>query len=237
MKPRFIIFLLLALFTVSAKAQQNVIRGQVTDASDAKLPSVLVKNTTNNQVTLTNDDGNFEIRGLIGHTLIISSPGYVSDTLYVADMKFKNVKMTPLGITLGAVNVRGKQGFDPRTEYPQVYQKSKVYVLSPTSWFGKEAKDARRLKKYFEKEVEERTVDSVFTKIYVGSLVPLKGTELDNFMSLYRPSYEFVKSNNGASMAAYINDSYKKYLALPPEKRVVPKLTSEEPVKQPVKKP
>lgn len=236
MKPRFIIALLLSLFAFSVKAQTNIIRGQVTDPSNAKLPNVLIKNTSNNEITLSNDEGNFDIRALIGHTLIISSPGYVSDTLFVADTKFKNVKMTPLGITLGAVNVRG-QRFDPRTEYPQVYQKSKVYVLSPTSWFGKEAKDARRLKKYFEHEVEERKVDSVFTKLYVGSLVPLKGAELDNFMSLYRPSYEFVKSNNGASMAAYVNDSYKKYLALPPEKRVVPKLKSEEPVQQPPAKP
>ncbi|WP_295767384.1 carboxypeptidase-like regulatory domain-containing protein [uncultured Mucilaginibacter sp.] len=226
MRSGFIIVFLLTLFTVTVKGQQNVVRGQVTDATNAKLPSVLVKNITNSQVTLTTDSGNFEIRGLIGNTLIISSPGYVSDTLFVADMKFKNVKMTPLGITLGAVNVRG-QRFDPRVEYAQVYQKSKVHVLSPTTWFGKEAKDARRLKKYFEKEVEERHVDSVFTKVYVGSLVPLKGVELDNFMSLYRPTYEFVRSNGGASMAAYINDSYKKYQALPPEKRVVPKLTSE----------
>ena len=227
MRLKYAFALLLVMLTFTVKAQQNTIRGQVTEnGTSAKMANALVKNTSNNQITLTNDDGLFDIRGLIGHTLIISSPGYVSDTLFVADMAFKNVKMTSLGITLGAVNVRG-QRFDPRHEYPQIYQKSKVYVLSPTTWFGKEAKDARRLKKYFEKEVEERHVDSVFTKIYVSSIVPLKGAELENFMSLYRPTYAFIRSNSGASMAVYINDSYKKYMALPPEKRVIPKLTTE----------
>jgi len=226
MRIKYAIALLLVLLTFAVKAQQNIIHGQVTEnGSNAVMPNALIKNITNNQVTLTNDNGNFDIRALIGHTLIISSPGYVSDTLYVADMSTKNVKMTSLGITLGEVNVRG-QRFDPRTEYPQIYQKSKVYVLSPTTWFGKEAKDARRLKKYFEKEVEERHVDSVFTKIYVGSIVPLKGADLENFMSLYRPTYAFIRSNSGASLAVYINDSYKKYMALPPEKRVIPKLTT-----------
>jgi len=228
MRTTYLIMLCLCLIGLSAKAQQNIIKGQVIESgTSAKMPNVFIKNTNNSQAALTDNNGNFEIRGLMGNILIFSSPGYISDTLYVTDMKFKSVTMARLGITLGEVNVRGER-FDPRTEYASVYQKSKVYVLSPTTWFGKEAKDARRLKKYFEHEVRERRVDSAFTRTYVSSIVPLKGHDLDVFMNLYRPSYEFVTSNNGESMAVYINDSYKKYIALPPEKRVVPKLVAEQ---------
>jgi len=226
-KLTYLMLLCLGLFTLSASAQQNIIKGRVTEiGTNAKMADVLIRNTNNNQASLTDAGGNFQIRGLIANTLIISSPGYVSDTLYVADMSSKAITMTPLGIALREVSVRG-QKFDPRTEYPQIYQKSKVYALSPTTWFGKEGKDARRLKKYFEREVRERKVDSVFTRTYVGSIVPLKGRELENFMSLYRPTYEFVSNNNGESMAAYINDSYKKYMALPADKKTVPKLVAE----------
>ncbi len=82
------------------------------------------------------------------------------------------------------------------------------------------------MKRYFKTEEEERHVDAVFTRAYVGSLVPLKGKELEDFMTMYRPSYAFLISNNAESMAVYINDSYKKYLALPPERRSLPKLGS-----------
>jgi len=226
MRAIYLILLCFCLVSIGAHAQQNAIKGQVTEnATSAKMPNVFIKNINNNQAALTDDNGNFNIRGVMGNTLIFSSPGYVSDTLYVADMRFKDVKMIQLGITLRQVNVRGEK-FDPRAEYPSVYQKSKVYVLSPTTWFGKEAKDARRLKKYFAHEVRERRVDSAFTRTYVSSIVPLKGNDLDVFMNLYRPTYEFVTSNTGESMAVYINDSYKKYMALPPEKRVVPKLVT-----------
>jgi hypothetical protein len=229
MKLRSIIMLCLGFISFAATAQQNIIRGQVTEnGSSAKMPDVFIRNTNNNQVTLTDNGGNFQIRGVLGNILIFSSPGYVSDTLYITDMASKSVKMTQLGIALREVNVRG-QRFDPRAEYPQVYQRSKVYALSPTTWFGKDAKDARRLKKYFEREVRERRVDSVFTRTYVGSIVPLKGRELEIFMNLYRPTYEFVSNNNGESMAVYINDSYKKYQALPADKKVVPKLVAEQP--------
>jgi hypothetical protein len=226
MRTIYLLLICLCFVSVGAYAQQNIIKGQVTEnATNAKMSNVFIKNINNNQAALTDDSGNFNIRGTMGNTLIFSSPGYVSDTLYVADMHFKDVKMIQLGITLRQVNVRGEK-FDPRAEYPSVYQKSKVYVLSPTTWFGKEAKDARRLKKYFAHEVKERRVDSAFTRTYVSSIVPLKGNDLDVFMNLYRPTYEFVTSNNGESMAVYINDSYKKYMALPPEKRVVPKLVT-----------
>jgi len=227
MRATYLMLLCLCLLSFCSYAQQNIIKGQVIESgTNAKMPNVFIKNTNNNQAALTDDNGNFNIRGMMGNTLIFSSPGYVSDTLYIADMKFKSITMTRLGITLNQVNVRGER-FDPRVEYASVYRKSKVYVLSPTTWFGKEAKDARRLKKYFEHEVRERRVDSAFTRTYVSSMVPLKGNDLDVFMNLYRPSYEFVTSNSGESMAVYINDSYKKYMALPPEKRVVPKLVAE----------
>lgn len=226
MKFRYLLMLCIGLLSLNVKAQQ-IIRGQVVETgTNTKMPEVLVRNTNSSQVTFTDNSGNFKLNGAVGNIVIFSSPGYVSDTLYIADLTAKKIVMTPLGIALRQVNVRG-QRFDPKSEYAQVYQRSKVYALSPTTWFGKDAKDARRLKKYFAKEVQERQIDSVFTKVYVGSLVPLKDRELEIFMNLYRPTYEFVRSNNGESMAAYINDSYKKYQALPADKRSVPKLVAD----------
>jgi hypothetical protein len=117
------------------------------------------------------------------------------------------------------INTAKRLPFDPRVEYPEVYRKSKVYVLSPSTWFSKEGKDARRLKRYFAGEERERYVDRFYTSKYVETLIPLRGTELENFMALYRPSYEYVRSNDGPTLAMFINDSYQKYKALPADKR------------------
>ncbi|WP_158827083.1 hypothetical protein [Mucilaginibacter lacusdianchii] len=216
-------FMMLALIATHSFAQQGgTLRGRVEETgSNIKMPDVLVRNENTKAVTTTDDNGNFQITASIGHTLIFTSPGYVSDTLFLVDMATKSIKMLPSSIALREVNIRSSRAFNPRAEYPQVYQRSKVYVLSPTSWFGKDAKDARRLKHYFEREVQERHVDSVFTRAYVSSIIPLKGQELEDFMTLYRPTYTFLRNNNGPSLAAYINDSYKKYKDLPTEKRKV----------------
>ena len=216
------------LFTTGLVNAQSTLKGTVEEAGkDTRLTNVFIKDINNNLLTLTDNNGNFEIRSASGHTLIFNSPGYVSDTLYVIDMNPKKVKLEQMTIALREVNITGKRaGFNPREEYPEVYQKSKVYVLSPSSWFGKDSKDARRLKRYFAMEEQQEKIDEVFNTTYVGSLVPLKGQDLENFMTLYRPTYAFIKSNSGPSLAVYINDSYKKFLALPPSQQSLQQLSN-----------
>jgi hypothetical protein len=226
---RIIYLLTIALLTSNALHAQIYVRGNVVDASSgAKLSDVFVRDITNKQITLTDKSGRFEIKSEPGHTLIFSSPNYVPDTLYVVDLTQKHIQLKTKTISLKEVNITAQRlAFDPHKEYPDVYEKSKLYPLSPSTWFGKEARDARRLKRYFEREEQERKVDQVFNRVYVGSIVPLKGQELEDFMQLYRPSYAFITSNNSESLAVYINDSYKKFMALPPDKRHLQKLNGE----------
>jgi len=223
---RIFSLLAFALFISTTLHAQIYIRGNVVDASSgAKLSDVFVRDITNKQITLTDKSGRFEIKSEPGHTLIFSSPSYVPDTLYIIDLTQKHIELKTKTISLKEVNITAQRmAFDPHKEYPDVYEKSKVYPLSPSTWFGKEARDARRLKRYFVREEQERKVDQVFNRVYVGSIVPLKGQELEDFMQLYRPSYSFITSNNSESLAVYINDSYKKFMALPTDKRHLQKL-------------
>ncbi|MGZ3751039.1 MAG: hypothetical protein ACXVB0_20015 [Mucilaginibacter sp.] len=221
--------LFIVLLLGSALQAQILVKGTVVESgSGIKLSNVFVKDATNKQITLTDKSGKFEIRSETGHILVFSSPGYVADTMYVVDLTPKRVELKTKTIALREVNITASRlAFDPHKEYPDVYTKSKVYPLSPSSWFSKEARDARRLKRYFQHEAEERKVDEVFNSVYVGSIIPLKGQELEDFMTLYRPTYSFVISNNSESLAVYINDSYKKYKNLPPDKRKLQRLSGD----------
>nr|WP_294947752.1 hypothetical protein [uncultured Mucilaginibacter sp.] len=218
----------LILLVAGLSHAQGVLKGTVVESgTNAKLKDVFIRDNNNKQITLTDKNGDFSIKTATGHILIFTSPGYNPDTLYLVDMRPKRVTLTSVAIALGQVNIRSTRiAFDPRKEYPEVYEKSRVYAFSPSTWFSKEGKDARRLKKFFQREAQERHVDEVFNKAYVGSIVPLKGQDLENFITLYRPSYAFLRNNNAESLVAYINDSYKKFEALPPEKRSLPALTT-----------
>lgn len=228
MKIKLFVFALTLLAV--QKLQAQTLKGVVVEkGSGNKMNNVFIKDANSKYVTLTDKNGNFTANTQAGHTLIFDSPGYVADTLYVTNLRNTRIELVPLGIALRQVNVSSTRSatFNPEVEYPEVYTRSKVYALSPSSWFSREGQNARRLKKYFANEVKERHVDSVFTRAYVGSIVPLKGQDLESFMAMYRPSYDFVMNNNGGSMAVYINDSYKKFMALPPEKRRAPLLITQ----------
>lgn len=225
MKRKLLItFIAVATLFSSLKAQ-NTLRGTVFEGkSSQKLADVFVRDISSKEISLTDKSGNFSIKTVVNHTLIFSSPGYVSDTLFLVDLKPKRIELALKGITLNQVNITGSKAFNPREEYPEIYEKSK-FALSPSRIFGKEAKDARRLKHYFDREVEERQIDSVFNALYVSSLVPLKGKDLENFMTMYRPTYAQIKVPS-SSLTLYINDSYKKFMALPPEKRTIQPLSA-----------
>ncbi|NCD70594.1 hypothetical protein [Mucilaginibacter agri] len=220
--------ILFCLF-ISASSYAQTLRGTVSETgTNIKLQDVFIKNTANKQLALSEKGGKFSIPAQVGNIIVFSSPGYISDTLYVTDLKTRNVQLALQSIALREVSIKSTNKFDPHTEYPEVYERSKVYALSPSTWFSKEGKDARRLKKYFQHEAEERAVDSAFNIAYVGSLVPLKGQQLEDFMTVYRPTYAFLRNNAGESMAVYVNDSYKKWMALPPDQRKVQHLTTPE---------
>lgn len=226
MKKKYFLALLVWLIAGSVSAQ-GLLKGTVYEnGTNKKLQDVFIRDKNTKQLAFTDKNGNFEIKTEPGHLLVFDSPGYVSDTLYVVDMTGKRIMLETKTIALREVNINStRQTFDPQKEYPEVYEKSKVYVMSPSSWFSKEGKDARHLKRYFKREAEERHIDAVFTRAYVGSIVPLKGGQLEDFMTMYRPTYAFLMNNNGPSLAIYINDCYKKYEALPPDKRTLPKLS------------
>lgn len=223
-KPIFLILALIICISGSLKAQ-TLLRGTVYEGkSSRKLSNVFVRDVSSKEIALTDNSGNFSIRTVVNHTLVFSSPGYVSDTLFLVDLQPKRIELTILGLTLREVNITSSRAFNPREEYPQVYEKSK-FALSPSRIFGKESKDARRLKHYFEREVDERQIDSIFNATYISSVVPLKGQELEDFMSMYRPSLSFLQKTPHSSLTLYINDSYKKFMALPPEKRTMQRLS------------
>jgi hypothetical protein len=224
MKRKYLAFLLLILAVRPLRAQ--MLKGLVVEnGSNDRMPNVFIKDANTRAIALTDKKGNFEIAASTGHTLIFSSPGYISDTLYVVDMQPKKIQMVTMGISLHQVTIQStRTTFNPREEYPEVYRKSKVYVLSPTTWFSKEGRNARRLKRYFAREEQERHIDAVFNPVYVSTLVPLRGRDLEAFMVMYRPTYAYIMDNNGPSLAVYINDSYKKFMALPPEKRKIERL-------------
>ena len=68
-------------------------------------------------------------------------------------------------------------------------------------------------------EEEDKFVDHRFSKTIVRKVTLITGRELDYFMKLYRPSYEFTLLASDYEFAEYIKQSYLRYRAVYPGRR------------------
>ncbi|MBG6235046.1 hypothetical protein IWX76_001614 [Pedobacter sp. CAN_A7] len=225
-------FLLLMLFSLqSAYGQQ--IKGVVQDrATDLRLENVIVKNLSSNKQTLTNAKGEFTIPAAISQLLLFYQPGYLPDTLLIIDLNPVWRYLVTNDQMLKTVQIKG-EAFNPVVDYHQVYQKARAIRLSqnqplsfsPSSFFGKEGKNARRFKKRLEQEKIERKIDARFNVATVTKLTRLRDQELDNFMVLYRPTLRALEKMDEEGFLFYIMDSFKAYKLLPSEKKLLPTLS------------
>jgi len=226
MKLKLFLILIISSFFLLELHAQSTVTGTVYDIdTQLKLPNVLVR-TNKKQLAIAGKSGNFRIQATVNDLLIFTLAGYLPDTLYLVDLTPKKIELTSTTRILDEVKISAspsKTVFNPRKEYPEVYEKSK-FALSPSRLLGKDARDARHLKHYFDNEVKQEKIDSIFNEKMISAVIQLKGSELRNFMIRYRPKLSFLNKSSPDQISTYIKNSYKKFLELPIQQRGLPPL-------------
>jgi hypothetical protein len=227
---RWILFFSLFFFTSIAFSQTRL-KGQVFENhTRISLADILVENLTNKQSLLTNSKGRFNIPAKAGDMLRFKSFAYQTDTLVIISMREKEVFLEPKKNELSQVNITTTETSNFNTYYdPQFHGQTAVYHrdrkgnldggLTLRFWYWK--KDEHKKAKLKQKLKDFDTMDKIaiiFASKNLSRYVPLTGTDMDNFIALYTPNVKEYTRNN-FNLAAYLNACYKKYSALPQDKR------------------
>lgn len=72
-------------------------------------------------------------------------------------------------------------------------------------------KSMERFQQRLLREEQNKFIDHRFNKQLVRRITKLSGEELDKFMQLYRPTYEFTLYTNDYDFQLYIKESFEKY--------------------------
>src|ERR1700756_3097088 len=105
MQNKYPLILILFFASLSASAQ-GLVKGTVWEnGTNNRLENVFIRDKNTKQLTITDKQGNFQIRTEAGHILIFECPGYVSDTLYVIDLTQKKVQLQTQTIALREVSI------------------------------------------------------------------------------------------------------------------------------------
>lgn len=220
------------LLSCTVSAQQPFMGKIYKKGSKEVLNSVSIQNMTRLTYNLSDQGGNFRIQASDGDTLIFSSAGYQTDTLFVTSNMFAGeyqVHMEPKVVTLAAVRVGSLSNYqldsmERRKDYDWVYgrrgstplvDKKKagdgVGASMTLPSFSSGDRQIERLRKRLVTEEEDFYIDSRFTREYVTRLTHLQGDSLDQFMAKYRPAYKWCRMATNTDMLLWINDSFKKF--------------------------
>lgn len=226
MKAFILLLLILPLTTVA----QNILKGRVYSSGDeGRLTGVSITNLNTRQSAVSRLDGSYNIGAVEGDKVTFFSLGYKVDTVTV-EFELLKSGYDPYLIdnfkTLSTVTVTGDYKADSlerRQEYENIYnretritggntpQAGAGIVLSPFSYFSKQNKETKRLKKRLKQQEEDYYIDYVFPAGLVTQVTGLKGDSLALFMYQYRPSYLFARQSDRTNLLLYINDKYKEF--------------------------
>ncbi len=231
------IILFLLAFPFYLKAQ-TVTTGTVYDYSKKylPLPGVIVRNLKTKTATVTTNTGKFTLGAKVGDTLEFSLLGYHTDTLYLTNLLQKQIYLPQYSNSLNDVNIQGVKinssilnARDSMAENPTLLSTGgnlqrkgmhdRVGGLALNLGYGK-----NRRQQIAEQEIEEKEhylnqIDEHFNPKSISEYIKFTDEEMKDFMVLYRPSVERVKTDQPFNYTLYIVRAISAWKKLPPEQR------------------
>lgn len=227
---RCLFFSIISLVVSLSVNAQSQLKGKIYFAlSDSAISSVTVYNKNLNVRTMSAIDGSYSIQAQVGNLIFFSISGFIPDTVKVEFSMLLtpyNVNLEKQIITLETATVISSYSADSlqrRIEYQKIFakqpgitgfnapEKGFGVVFSPLSFFSKEARQKRVLKKRLLKQEQEDYIDRIFSVEWVAKLTGLKDDSLRLFIYGYRPGYKFCRKADRQAMLLYISDKLKEF--------------------------
>jgi hypothetical protein len=187
------------------------------------MPRVSVLTTSGRAGTMTDSAGHYSIRMMAGDSIYFSYLGKGTQHFPVKGSQ----SVYPLNISLAVtvdslplVIVRPKlyryDSLENRDEYRKVFEYSPEYLSSGSGGVGfnldmlfnaKKNRQMLALQRRLLEQEQDRYIDHKFNKTLVKKITHLEQPHLDEFMKIYRPTYEFIQNcENDYEFYKYIKD-------------------------------
>ncbi len=216
--------------TISVYGQ--ILKGIVLNGETYKpMYMVTVQNLANGQSVQTDIEGNFSLSATIGDILSFSYNGFHTIQKTVSSYSDMGVELLPISVRLPEYTVHEltkfqKDSIEMTTLYSQELNKKKInpkvstngglvvsgLIGAPVQRLSRSYKRNKRFKATFQKDMEQKFIDSRYKPELVTTLTGLKGDSLLQFMKIYPMDYAYARSVSDLEMKAWIRDNYREYI-------------------------
>lgn len=225
--------LYLVVFSTTASAQQQWLRGFIKDSSTAfPVGYARVTNSNSKKTTTADGSGFFSILAAPNDVLYVQAKGYRYDTLQYAYLFADSITLflSPSDAFLPNVTVTSTRNqyqidsIERRTTFEQMRGQPLNTVAKQHEGFGltinldrlfkKKYSNKKRQEKMFEKSEEMAYINYRFSPRLVAYYTGLKAEALREFMYRYTPSAEWLRDHpTNTEVVYYINEKLKAYKA------------------------
>lgn len=222
-------------YFVSAQNAERKFYGVIKDSITlTPIANAAIHNKTGKKATYSNENGLFQLMTHAGDTIFYYAPGFMDGHYVVQDSR---VQMDTVEIWLKPKVKEDLPGVFVSTYTYKDYQADsaqrmkefveEVGLKLPTfsksnsgaglgigldGLFSKKNKQKKKAYETFKDDEEQRYIDFRFNKVLIHNYSGLKGAKLSEFMSKYRPTYDWLRENTDAeALKYYINDRLKLY--------------------------
>lgn len=218
------IFLMISSF-VQAQGDFQLNGVVMASGSSIRIALAEITNKRSGYTVGSNDLGLFQIKAVVGDTLVVVKRDYTDKQVVVLSSRDMIVYLNLSGTMLNQVDIKGQskkaelEGIKKDFRDKGVFYEGKPpllsYIFTPLTalyeLFGSTPKKARRFGKYYHTEMQQTEIDGFFNESLIKKNTELTGKELENFMLNYRPDYQKSKNWTEYDAVKYIRDSYKQY--------------------------
>lgn len=214
--------------TVKAQVQ----RGNVSDKETSQpVYHVTITNLVSSSSVISDALGNFSIAAKKGDSLAFSYIGYHTVVIAAAPDISLFAELTPLNVRLPAYTVHDYTPFQRDSiELTRLYSselnKKPIkpgfssangggltgLIGGPIQKLSRSYRQNKRFKKTFQKDLEQKFIDTRYTPKLVNALTGLTGDTLVMFMNTYPMEYMFARHATDLEMKAWIRDNYGDYI-------------------------
>jgi NAD+--asparagine ADP-ribosyltransferase len=222
-KPLFTIFLIL-VFTISGFAQAKINGIVKSFGKDSIISGVNIKNINSKINTISDNNGEFNIDVKKGNLLEISHVGYQTIRIRIYDEhnpNYYNIVMKKNARTLQEIIIREKNptysidSLRTYETYKLILDKPAQNEISattlPMEMMSRKFREEQAFRTHLKIWEREKYIDFMFNDRQLKRWTGLPPDKLQEFMRLYRPGYDFLRSINEYKYLQYLKNALAEY--------------------------
>ena len=218
------------LITITTHGQ--MLRGTVIDGETTKpLYTATITNLSTEESVTTDALGNYTISAKNGDTLSFAFSGYRTKRTKALLGKALNVDLVPLSVKLPEFVLHEYTPYQKDSiEMTRLYSKElnakaikpgfssangggfSGLIGGPVQKMSRSYKQNKRFKENFQRDMEQRFIDTRYTAALVTTLTGMTGDTLIFFMNTHPMDYDFARHATDLELKMWIRETYRAYL-------------------------